>query len=313
MRPRLPPREIGQVTGGRGGGRATTGGMDDDATGPGASPSSGGRTRGRLALVLFVALLLATTLGFTSTRPSEEPDTSSALAAAMGSEVSQLNQVVTTTSTAPPTTPATTALPITTTTEDPGPLPDPPPADPYAPTPQVILGTIEIPKLGVTGNLQEGITLTAINRGPGHWPGTPQPGGIGNMVVAGHRTTYSKPFARLDELVKGDKVVFRTPDGTFVYQVRGVIVVPAQNIGIATQAKGIHTATLFACHPRGSATHRIVAKLELLGPDGKPVDAESALPPVDFGSDPVTGSTLVVRNTGQTPAGSGDPFGGTAG
>jgi len=176
-----------------------------------------------------------------------------------------------------------------------------------------VLARIEIPKLGVVGDLQEGITLTAINRGPGHWPGTPQPGGIGNMVVAGHRTTYSKPFARLDELVGGDKVVFRTSAGTFVYQVRGVIVVPAQNIGIATQAKGIHTATLFACHPRGSATQRIVAKLELLGPDGRPVDPESSLPPINFGSDPVTGSTLVVRNTGQAPARSGDPFGNTPG
>ncbi len=277
----------------------------------------GGSTRLRLALILFVALLLATTLGFSSPRPGEVPEAASALAEVLGSEASQLNQITTTTTTVPPpppptTAPPTTELPTTTTTEDPGPLPDPPPADPYAPTPQVILGTIEIPKLEVKGNLQEGITLTAINRGPGHWPGTPPPGGIGNMVVAGHRTTYSKPFARLDELVKGDKVVFRTPDGTFVYQVRGVIVVPAQNIGIATQAKGIHTATLFACHPRGSATHRIVAKLELLGPDGRPVDPPSALPPVDFGSDPVTGSTLVVRNTGQA-TGTGDPFGGTAG
>lgn len=273
------------------------------------------RARVRIGLALFVAVLLAATLGFSSGRPGEEPDPATALAAAMGSEASQLNQITTTT-TAPTTTttsPPTTREPITTTTEDPGPLPDPPPADPYAPTPQVILGTIEIPKLGVTGNLQEGITLTAINRGPGHWPGTPQPGGIGNMVVAGHRTTYSKPFARIDELIAGDKVVFRTPDGTFVYQVRGVIVVPAQNIGIATQAKGIHTATLFACHPRGSATHRIVAKLALLGPDGKQVDPESSLPPINFGSDPVTGSTLVVRNTGQAPAASGDPFGTTGG
>jgi len=262
--------------------------------------------------VLFVAVLLAATLGISTTGSGDTPDPATALAAAMGSEASQLNQITTTTTTGP-TTPPTTREPSTTTTEDPGPLPDPPPADPYAPTPQVILGTIEIPKLGVTGNLQEGITLTAINRGPGHWPGTPQPGGIGNMVVAGHRTTYSKPFARLDELVAGDKVVFRTPDGTFVYQVRGIIVVPAQNIGIATQAKGIHTATLFACHPRGSATHRIVAKLELLGPDGKPVDAEASLPPINFGSDPVTGSTLVVRNTGQAPAPAGDPFGSTPG
>ncbi len=132
------------------------------------------------------------------------------------------------------------------------------------------------------------------------------------MTIAGHRTTYSKPFGRIDELVAGDQVVFRTPGATFVYEVRGVIIVPAANIGIATQTRGVHVATLFACHPRGAATHRVVAKLKLMGPDGRQVDPESKLPPIDEGSHPVTGSTLVVRNTGAA-SGSGDPLGATSG
>lgn len=199
-----------------------------------------------------------------------------------------------------------TTTPTTTTTEA-VPVPDPLPADPYADTPQQVLGQVEIPKLGVTGDLQQGITLTAINRGPGHWPGTPMPGGLGNMVVAGHRTTYTKPFARLDELVEGDQVVFRTPDGTFTYAVRGVIIVPAANIGIAAASRA-HTATLFACHPRGSATHRIVAKLALLGADGLPVDPPEALPPVEAGADPVTDTTLVVRDASASGPASIDPL-----
>ncbi len=87
-------------------------------------------------------------------------------------------------------------------------------------TEQVVLGTIEIPKIGVTEDIQRGVTLTAINRGPGWWPGTAGPGGWGNMVVAGHRTTYSKPFARLNELEPGDQVVFTTAQRRFVYEVR---------------------------------------------------------------------------------------------
>lgn len=194
----------------------------------------------------------------------------------------------TTTTTAAPTTTTTAVMKLAAL-----PLPALLPPDAYAPTPQVVLGSMEIPKLGVTGEIQEGITLTAINRGPGHWPGTPMPGGFGNAVFAGHRTTWSKPFARLDELAAGDKVNFTTPDGSFTYEVRGIIVVPAANIGIAQQSAA-HTATLFACHPRGQATHRIVAKLRLLRPDGTPVDPEWALPPIDQGSDPTTGTTLVV-------------------
>ena len=269
--------------------------MVDAATGPDAAPSPGGRTRARLALVLFAALLLATTLGFTSTRPGDEPEAASALAAVMGSEASQLNQITTTSAAAPTTLPPPTEPATTTTTEDPGPLPDPPPADPYAPTPQVILGTIEIPKLGVTETLQQGMTLTAINRGPGHWPGTAEPGHLGNMVIAGHRTTYSRPFADLDQLVAGDQVIVTTPEGTFTYEVRGVIIVSESHIGIAAQSDA-HTATLFACHPKGSATHRIVAKLRLLNPDGTPADPDAALPPVEQGSDPTTDTTLVVRD-----------------
>jgi sortase A len=195
------------------------------------------------------------------------------------------------------------SLSLTPVTVPPLPLPDALPDDPYAATPQVVLGHVSIPKLGVEADLQEGVTLTAINRGPGHWPGTPGPGGLGNMVVAGHRTTYSKPFNRLDELVAGDRVIFTTDHGTSTYEVRGTIVVPAANIGIAAQSHA-HTATLFACHPKGSAAERIVTKLRLLDDDGRPVDPDQSLPPLDQGSDPTSDTTLVVRaGTG----GSGSP------
>lgn len=278
---------------------------------PADPPPAAPRRRGQrlqLALLLFVSIVLASGIGLAVTRSdasnSVDPD---ALAAALGAQAKGL---VTTA-------PAGTAgggvhvrPSVTGSTLPPLPLPDAPPADPYAPTPQVVLGSISIPALGVTADMQEGITLTAVNRGPGHWPGTPMPGELGNMVVAGHRTTYSKPFADLDLLHPGDKVIFTMPNGTFVYQVRGLIIVPSANIGIATQSRA-HTATLFACHPKHSAAYRIVAKLELLGPDGKPVDPESALPPIDQGSDPVTDTTLVVADNGQGGApGGGAPLAG---
>lgn len=200
----------------------------------------------------------------------------------------------------------TTGIPATTATVIPAvevieapalPLPEPIPANFYAPTPEVVMGRLKIPKLGVDEPLQEGITLTAINRGPGWWPGTARPGELGNMVIGGHRTTWSKPFSRLDELVAGDTVIFAMPDGDITYEVRGVIVVPENRIGIANQTYA-HVATLFACHPKGSATHRIVAKLRLLKPDGTPVDQEEWLPPVDYGAEL---TSLVVRGPDGQP------------
>ena len=220
----------------------------------------------------------------------------------------------------PPTAPTTT-----TTTAPPLPVPEALPVNAHEPTPEVVLGTLELPTLGVSEPLQEGMTLTAINRGPSHWPGTALPGGRGNVVVAGHRTTYSKPFHRLDELQPGDPVVFRMRDGAVhTYVVRGVVVVPEAAIGIAAQFPS-HTATLFACHPKGSATHRIVAKLALVGPDGAPVDDEAALPPLDVGlregddllvvrdptgpapvTDPLAATDVVVAVAPGEPAAAGD-------
>ncbi len=192
-----------------------------------------------------------------------------------------------TTTTAPP------QLQITATTLPPLPIPDPLPANAHADTPQIVIGKIELPRIGVTADIQEGITLTAINRGPGHWPHTAMPGELGNVVIAGHRTTYSKPFNRLNELQPGDVVTMTTADGRFDYQVRGIVIVPGEAVDIAAQSYA-HTATLFACHPPGSARQRIVAKLRLLDSTGAPVDADSALPPLDAGSQ-ADDHTLTVR------------------
>jgi sortase A len=199
-----------------------------------------------------------------------------------------------------------TASTTTTTAPPPLPVPEALPTNAHEATPQIEIGRLEIPALGVDEPLQEGMTLTAINRGPSHWPGTALPGQIGNVVVAGHRTTYSQPFNRLDELVGGELVHFRMADGiTYSYSVRGVIIVPEAMIGIATQHRS-HGATLFACHPKGSATHRVVAKLALLGPDGLPVDPEAAMAPIDVGLRPGDEGLLVRDPAGPAPV--SDPY-----
>jgi LPXTG-site transpeptidase (sortase) family protein len=201
---------------------------------------------------------------------------------------------------------------VTPVTIPPLPIPEALPDNPYEDTPQVVVGTIEIPKIGITADLQRGMSLTAINRGPGWWPGTAMPGELGNVVVAGHRTTYSRPFYRLNELASGDHVVFTTDRGRLVYEVRDVITVPENWIDIAAQSYA-HTATLFACHPPGSARERIVAKLRLLDAAGRPVDADPALPAIDAEAQR-TEHTLTVRERTDVGTTSGaDPLSGSEG
>ena len=85
------------------------------------------------------------------------------------------------------------------------------PADPYAPGPIIQIGTIEIPKIGLVHPIFEGIRLTVIDHGPGHWPGSAMPCQAGNTVFPGHRVTHTHPFLNLDLLAPGDQIVFHMP------------------------------------------------------------------------------------------------------
>lgn len=128
-----------------------------------------------------------------------------------------------------------------------------------------LVGEIRIPAIGLEDQVRAGVSLSVINDGVAHWVGTAGPGDDGNMVLAGHRTTHSAPFSRLDELERGDIMYFTDPTGHDVmYSVTETIIVEPQEIWI-TYETGDAIATLFACHPKGSARYRIVVRASLLG------------------------------------------------
>jgi len=187
------------------------------------------------------------------------------ITASRGDGVPVRRAAVATTTTAPRTT--TTAKPTTTTA--PLPMPEDAPSDPYADVPIVQVGTISIPKIGLVHPMYEGVWLTVLDHGPGHWPGSAEPGQRGNTVVAGHRVTHTHPFLDIDRLVPGDKVVFTTPGGVFTYAVTGTTIVTPDEISIVYPTT-TPTMTLFACHPKHSAAERIVVKGKLVSSRPKP-------------------------------------------
>lgn len=142
------------------------------------------------------------------------------------------------------------------------PVPIPIPEEPYAPEPVVQLGTIEIPAIGLKQRLYQGVTLHNIDRGPSHWTGSALPGEMGNTVVAGHRSTLSEPFRRIDKLVPGDAVIFDVNGARWTYRVTDHLVVRPEDSWIADQTTAF-TGTLYACHPIGSAAERYVVRLVL--------------------------------------------------
>jgi sortase A len=137
------------------------------------------------------------------------------------------------------------------------PVPQPPPAPYDASRPGAPIGRILIPAVGIDRVLYDQVTALSINKGPSHWPGTAMPGQLGNVVVAGHRTSHGSPFLRLGELHAGDMIVFVMPNGTFAYRVTGIEIVMPNAMWIVDQHDASEV-TLFTCHPPGSASERLV-------------------------------------------------------
>lgn len=125
------------------------------------------------------------------------------------------------------------------------------------------LTRLKIPAIDVSTVVVEGTTASALRAGAGHYPNTPLPGEEGNVAIAGHRTTYGKPFANIDRLKPGDQIVLETPLGTHVYKVsKDPFVVDNTEWSVISQTPGRHL-TLTSCHPKGSARQRIVVRAEL--------------------------------------------------
>ena len=131
------------------------------------------------------------------------------------------------------------------------------------PGPYERLGRVAIPRVGLDVAFGEGVHASALDHGPGHWPGTPMPGQDGNAVLSGHRNTHTAPFKYLNLLRHGDKitvtvkgsksVTFRVDKTTIVKEAKFKDLVLRQ-----PKDPDARTITLFACHPEGNPVFRIV-------------------------------------------------------
>jgi len=111
-------------------------------------------------------------------------------------------------------------------------------AGPAAASPQS--ATLVIPRLGLDVRL-----AASLSEGPYAYYQDDD-----TLAIAGHRTTYGRPFSRLPMLRRGDKI---RVDGA-VFVVRRSAVVRPWEIWIL-RFRGL---VLSACHPAGSAAYRYV-------------------------------------------------------
>jgi sortase A len=123
------------------------------------------------------------------------------------------------------------------------------------------LTRIKIPKIGVDTVVVEGTSASALQAGAGHYPATPLPCEVGNVGIAGHRTTYGKPFNNLDRLEVGDVVILETPIGSCTYEVIALPrIVSPKDTSVVANDPTKSMLTLTTCHPKGSAAHRLVVQ-----------------------------------------------------
>ncbi len=157
----------------------------------------------------------------------------------------------------PPTTPGVTRPP---TTIDPATQVAPPEGQP--------IGKIDIPKINVHWVFLEGVQLTDLADGPGHYPGTPLPGQIGNAAIAGHRTTHGAPFFNVGDLHIGDRIQITTFAGNFTYAVwKEPYPVQPTEYSVVGPPQGNEPKvelTLTTCNPKYSASQRLIIKARLL-------------------------------------------------
>jgi sortase A len=122
------------------------------------------------------------------------------------------------------------------------------------------LTRIRIPAIDVDAIVVQGTTAAALRAGAGHYTKTPLPCETGNVAIAGHRTTYGKPFANVDKLKIGDTIELATPVGGCVYEItRDPQVVGKNDLSVINPSPD-RILTLTTCHPKGSAAQRMIIR-----------------------------------------------------
>ncbi len=157
---------------------------------------------------------------------------------------------------------------------DPAPVPAGTPAPRAGP-----LGRIEIPRVGVSAVVLDGVDGQTLRRGVGHVPGTAYPGeSEGRIALAAHRDTF---FRNLRFVKAGDIVRLLAPGATALYKVESTEVVKPWQTDVL-QPVDEDVLTMVTCYPFtyvGSAPERFVVQARRMEPGQSTPGPNSRLGP----------------------------------
>ena len=126
-----------------------------------------------------------------------------------------------------------------------------------------IMGSIEIPTLGVKLPLYHGAEEAVLQVGAGHleWTSLPVGGESTHCVLSGHRgLPTARLFTDIDKLSEGDVFILRVLDEVLYYQVDQKKTVLPDQIDDLRIEEGKDYCTLVTCTPYGINTHRLLVR-----------------------------------------------------
>ena len=125
-----------------------------------------------------------------------------------------------------------------------------------------VVGKLEVPRIGISVMVLQGIENDTLIVGAGHVPGTPLPGSDGNVAIAAHRDTF---FRKLEGITVGDSIYFATVRRTYEYVVASTEIVDPEDTEVM-ESRARPELTLITCYPFyfvGAAPKRFIVHAQL--------------------------------------------------
>jgi LPXTG-site transpeptidase (sortase) family protein len=126
-----------------------------------------------------------------------------------------------------------------------------------------IVGKLEVPRLGISVMVRDGVDAVTLRRAAGRLPSSAFPGQAGNLVILAHRDTFFRP---LRYIAQNDIVIVRTAQGSFTYQVV-LTTVEAPESESWREVQTAPKLTLITCFPFyyvGPAPQRFIVTARLV-------------------------------------------------
>jgi sortase A len=129
------------------------------------------------------------------------------------------------------------------------------------------LSRLDIPRLGISVVVVEGVTTRDLRLGLGHIPGTAFPDEFGNVGIAGHRDTFLR---QLRKIHPHDSIILTTLAGSYQYSVDWTRIVKPRDVAVLDPVEE-PILTIVTCYPFywvGSAPERFIVRAKQVGRPG---------------------------------------------